>query len=392
MDNPKWWNVAVAAITVALAVMLLFIPNLSSLRLLGAQTALAVFAVAWFTIGRLAWQHRWAAVTFVSIMIVSSGVATAFYPAMATLQCVAFPLVWVISRDTRRALLANVALALSVGVGLAVSFGLTPESALQAAFTAALSLGFSIALGLWITRISDLSFERQRLIDELRAAEGQLAALHRDSGVASERERISRELHDTIAQSLTGLVMLVQGARRDLDAGDQDAARAALAMIEENTRETLVETRVLVASGAAVEVPGGIVPALHRLAERFERETGVTVSVSTDDLPALDRGTEVVLLRCTQEALANIRKHANAKTVTLTATGPGDDVELRVTDDGVGFVEAASLGGFGLAGMRERLALVDGSLDVTSSEAGTVLIARVPVVAAPLATNPAVSA
>ncbi|MCC6269977.1 MAG: sensor histidine kinase [Microbacteriaceae bacterium] len=379
MDNPKWWNMAVAVLTVALAVMLFFIDNLSPVRILGAQAALAVFAASWYTVGRLAWHLQWAAVAFITSMTVTSGVATAFYPAMAAIQCVAFPLIWVITRSLRNAILANIALAVSVGIGLAVSFGLTAESALQAAFTASLSLGFSIALGLWITRIFDLSTERQALFDDLQAAQGQLAALHRDSGVASERERLSRELHDTIAQSLTGLVMLVQGARRDLEAGDQDAARAALAMIEESTRETLVETRSLVASGAAVEVPGGIIPALNRLAERFERETGVAVAVTTNDVPNLDRGTEVVLLRCTQEALANIRKHANANAVSLAARGHNGGVELRVTDDGNGFIEADATGGFGLAGVRERLALVDGSLEVESGTAGTTLTVRVPV-------------
>lgn len=380
MDNPKWWNMAVAVLTVALGVMLFFIDHLSPARILGAQVALAVFAASWYTIGRLAWHRQWATVTFITAMTVTSGVATAFYPAMAAIQCVAFPLIWVITRTLRNAILANIALAVSVGIGLAVSFGFTAESALQAAFTASLSLGFSIALGLWITRIFDLSTERQALLDELQAAQGQLAALHRDSGVASERERLSRELHDTIAQSLTGLVMLVQGARRDLEAGDHDAASRALGIIEDNTRETLVETRSLVASGAAVEVPGGIVPAFQRLAERFERETGVPVSVTTHDMPALDRGSEVVLLRCAQESLANIRKHANADAVTLSASSHDGDVELRVADNGNGFVEADTTGGFGLAGMRERLALVDGSLHVESGPTGTTLTVRVPAV------------
>ncbi len=380
MDNPKWWHVAVAAIGVVLSVMLLLVNNLALSRMLGAQVALAVFVIAWYTIGRLSWRYPGAAVAFTVIMIAASGSAAAFYPAMAIIQAVAFPLIWVISPGLRSAIIANVGLALSVGFGLALGTGFTGAAIAQAAFTAALSLGFSIALGLWITRIFDLGTEKQRLLDDLRAAQGQLAALHRDAGVSSERERLSRELHDTIAQSLTGLVMLVQGARRDLESGNQDAASAALAMIEDNTRETLVETRSLVASGAAVEVPGGIVPALHRLAERFERETGVTVAVAARDLPAMEREREVILLRCTQEALANIRKHANAVAVTLSATGHGSDVELRVEDDGVGFDNAASTGGFGLAGMRERLALVNGSLDVQSSATGTVLTARVPAV------------
>lgn len=384
MENPKWWHVAVAVITVVLAVMLFFIENLSATRVVGALLALAVFATAWYSFGRLAWQRPGAAVTFVVVMILSAGTATAFYPAMAIIQCVAFPLIWVIFQRMRDAIIGNVALALAVGAGLAISFGLTVESALQAAFTAALSLGFSIALGLWITRITDLSAERQELLDDLQAAQGQLSALHRDAGIASERERLARELHDTIAQSLTGLVMLSQGAQRSLRDGNVDDAAATLTMIEANSRDTLAETRALVASGASVEVPGGIVAALGRLAERFERETGITVTVDADRAPRVARDTEVVLLRCTQEALANVRKHADASSVAVTVApapggaDPGGVVTLTVHDNGVGFAPEPSGSGFGLAGMRERLALVNGSLEVSSGKGATTLNVRVP--------------
>lgn len=156
-------------------------------------------------------------------------------------------------------------------------------------------------------------------------------------------------------------------------------AKEALALIEENARDALVETRSLVASGAAVEVPGGIIPALHRLGERFERETGVAITATAESLPLLDRGTEVVLLRCAQEALANIRKHASATTATVTARGVNGEVELCVSDNGVGFEADAETSGFGLAGMRDRVALVNGMLVVESTDTGTTLIVRVPV-------------
>lgn len=388
VDNPKWWNVAVVALAVALSVMLLAVPGLPSARMLAAQATLVGFVIAWFTLGRLAWQNRGAAVAFILLAITLTGVGTALYPSMATLQTVAYPLIWVISNSTRKAIVANVALALAVAVGFVVGLGFTPGVLLQAVFIVALSLGFSIALGLWITHIFDLSTERQQLLDELKSAESKLASLHRESGVASERERISRELHDTLAQDLTGLVMLAQGARRDLDAADLVKARSALELVEESARNALIETRSLVASGAAVEMPGGIVPALQRLSERFERETGVTVTALADDPPALDRGTEVVLLRCAQEALANIRKHSHATSATVTARGvggeggegsSGGDVELCVTDNGVGFADDATTSGFGLAGMHDRLALVDGTLTVDSSATGTTLTVRVPV-------------
>ncbi|MEO7146462.1 MAG: sensor histidine kinase [Terrimesophilobacter sp.] len=265
-----------------------------------------------------------------------------------------------------------------MAIGLTANDGFTSLSIAQAAFIGALSLGFSLAIGFWIRRIFALSAQKQQLIDELQAAEGQLAALHRDAGIASERERLARELHDTTAQSFTGLVMLVQGARRTLDAHNWDETGNVLALIEDSARETLSETRALVASGAAVEVPGGIIPALRRLAERFERETGVTVTVDADSVPTLNRDTEVVLLRCTQEALSNVRKHANATSVTLSVDGNTESVNLHVSDDGTGFDPENAASGFGLAGMRERLALVNGNLHVTSVEGSTVLSVHIP--------------
>lgn len=378
MENSRWWHVAIAVVAVVLSGMLLLVADITPPRVLGGLAALACFTVSWYAFGWRSWRSRGAALAFTVVTVVASGAAASFYPAMAIIQCVAFPIIWVIASGLRAALVANVALALSVGCGLALGQGLTGPALTQAAFTAALSLAFSLALGLWITRIFDLNAEKQRLIDELRAAEGQVAALHRDAGVTSERERLARELHDTIAQSLTGLVMLAQGARRDLNAGKGDAARETLAAIEENAREALAETRALVAAGASVEVPGGIVPALHRLAERFEREAGVAVTVEADPLPPLDRGNEVVLLRCAQEALANVRKHAEAGNVSLAASASAGTVELRIADDGRGFSPLSEGGGFGLAGMRERLALAGGSLEITSDGGGTVLTARVP--------------
>ena len=133
-------------------------------------------------------------------------------------------------------------------------------------------------------------------------------------------------------------------------------------------------------AGAAVGVDGGgLAIALRRLGERFERETGILVSVEADDSAVLDRDGEVVLLRCTQEALANVRKHSTASTAALTLTVRDGEVDLTITDDGSGFDPSAPSSGFGLTGLRERLALVRGTLAVTASPGGgTTLIASLP--------------
>src|SRR5690606_3736963 len=143
------------------------------------------------------------------------------------------------------------------------------------------------------------------------AAQDELAALHRDAGVTDERARMSREVHDTVAQSLTGLVLLAQRARREQGAGALDAE--TLELIETGARDALAETRALVAAAAPVELAqGGLPDALRHLAERFERETHISVTVSAQVEAPLERDIEVVLLRCAQEGLANVRKHAQA--------------------------------------------------------------------------------
>jgi signal transduction histidine kinase len=167
--------------------------------------------------------------------------------------------------------------------------------------------------------------------------------------------------------------MLTQRARREL--GDSDT----LALLEDSARAALAETRALVAASAPVGLAsGGIKDALDRLADRFSRETGVTVGVEVAEIPPLERDTEVVLLRVAQEGLANIRKHAGAESAVIELTLVHGKPTLAVRDDGAGFDPATPSAGFGLGGMRDRLALVGGSLDVASSSAGTTLTATLP--------------
>jgi signal transduction histidine kinase len=340
--------------------------------LIGGFGALAAFVISWFLLGPRALRNPGTGAVYAVILILICGVGTAFVPNFATIQCVAFPLLWSLIESRNRSIVANLVLAAAVGVGLYIRTG----DLAQAVAVEAVSGALSLALGLWITSIAEQSHERQRLLDELRVAQADLAVLNRDAGIASERERLAREIHDTIAQDLTGLVMLTQRAQREL--GDSEAG--TLALLEENARTALAETRALVEASAPVGLTtGSISDALARLGTRFGRETGIIVTVEADDLPALDRGTEVVLLRVAQEGLANVRKHAAAGAASISAWADNGWVALRITDDGSGFDPTTPTDGFGLNGMRERLALVGGTLDVSSSPAGTALTATLPV-------------
>src|SRR6185312_10859532 len=143
MGKSRWWHVAVTATGIALTIVVL-VSSLPAWRTLGALAALWAFVLA------------------------CAGVATAFSPSMATMQAIAYPIVWVFTERMRVAIVANVLLALAVGVGFVISIGTSEAALVQIVATLALSLGFSMAMGLWITRIFELSHERQQLIEQLQ--------------------------------------------------------------------------------------------------------------------------------------------------------------------------------------------------------------------------------
>jgi signal transduction histidine kinase len=378
MQSLRWWHAAVWGTAVVLSA-LLFVEGLTVTRIVGAAVCVVLLAILWSTLGPRGLRDARVGIPLVVAVVILSGLATGFSSSMATIQCIAYPLVWTVLDRRRDAVIGNISLTVSVGVGLYIGNGGSASALALAAIIEGLSLVFSLSLGLWITAIAEQSEERRRLLDALEAAQSKLAILSRDAGAASEREHLAREIHDTIAQDLAGFVLTAQRGMRELRAGDTNAVETQLQILEENARNALVETRALVASGAAVGADGGLATALRRLGERFERETGIAVTVSADDAAALDRDAEVVLLRCAQEALANVRKHSAAATASLTLVARGEEIELQIADDGRGFDPFTYSHGFGLDGMRERLAFVHGSLTVTTSAGGgTTLVASLP--------------
>ncbi|MET9774712.1 sensor histidine kinase [Streptomyces sp. NPDC006367] len=230
---------------------------------------------------------------------------------------------------------------------------------------------------------------RQRaLIDDLIRTRRDLAAAERREGTLAERQRLSMEIHDTLAQGLSSQRMLLQAAERvwDVDPGKARAhVRGAASVAEHN----LAEARRFVHDLAPADLArgGGLVAALHALAER-ESGDRLTVRVHVDDggrAPRLPDRVESALLRIAQGALANVREHAGASTAAFTLTLLDDQAVLDVTDDGHGFDPAAPSGdpsgvrGHGLPAMRARLRALGGTLTVESAPGeGTVVSAAVP--------------
>lgn len=235
-------------------------------------------------------------------------------------------------------------------------------------------VGYTLWFGSWLGRIIDQSYERSELIRELRESRLEVARLSEETGAMAERERLAREMHDTLAQGFTSIVALTQAVETEMDA-DPALARRHLALMRETAAENLAEARAMVAARQPVGLDSQTLEAaLDRVASRLGGELGVPVDTAVLGTPAtLSNDLQICLLRTAQEALANVRRHAGAGHVRVTleytraADGSPGPVELSVTDDGVGFDPGRPSPGNGLANMRHRAGDAGGVLEVDSA-------------------------
>ena len=266
-----------------------------------------------------------------------------------------------------------------VTVALITGAGAGELTSLVAA--AVFTVAFSVAFGRWVLGIITQSHDRASLIEQLSQTRAELARANRRAGVLAERQRLSGEIHDTVAQGFTSIIMLLQAADADVER-QPAAARGHLALALETARDNLAEARALVAALAPAGLePGALDAALRRLAATADGHPGTAArfEVSGAAVP-LPRPAEVMLLRVAQEALANVRKHARAGQVIVGLRYGEGQVGLDVTDDGSGFDPGQAAGGYGLPGMRARAAEAGGRLQVRSSPGcGTTVSVVVPV-------------
>jgi signal transduction histidine kinase len=234
---------------------------------------------------------------------------------------------------------------------------------------------------LWFPRAHDLAAERDQLAGELRSAQAQIASLTQAAIVLDERERLAREIHDTIAQDLTNLVLTVQRSRRELRYGNAPGAATQLVILEDSMRRALKDTRALVASGVPVGIEGGLTTALNQLGDQFEVETNISVTVRARGTADLSPETESMLLHCAREALTNVREHSHASAASVTVSTTHGSAVLRVADNGHGYETGDTIphDDHGLARMRDLLVAANGSLSIISAPGkGTALIASLP--------------
>lgn len=241
-----------------------------------------------------------------------------------------------------------------------------------------------ILLGVWINAVIRQSVQRRELIKQLETTQAELAAAERRQGVMAERERLAREIHDTLAQGFTSIVMHLEAAEGALP-GRPDILRHHLDQARRTARSSLDQARQVVHDLRPDLLTRHSLPAaLERVAGRWSQETGIDATVTiTGAVLDLHPDVDVTLLRATQEALANVRKHAGANQVQVTLSYMGDVVILDVQDDGAGIDEGATspyAGGFGLQAMGERVTQLGGTVEVESEPgAGTTVAVSIPV-------------
>ncbi|MEU6310871.1 sensor histidine kinase [Streptomyces sp. NPDC047014] len=237
------------------------------------------------------------------------------------------------------------------------------------------------------------SERRRQLIEELITTRAELAAAERSAGIMAERERLAREIHDTLAQGLSSIQLLLRAAERALPEGDP--ARPHIARAREAAQDNLAEARRFVRALTPPDLEhGSLAAALERLCSGVP---GPRVRFSLSGRPrVLPTPYEVALLRIAQSALANVVRHARAGRAEITLTFMDASVTLDIVDDGDGFdpgpaatgASGAAGGGFGLPAMRSRAESLGGLFTVESDPGqGTAVAVTLPLPLEPLAAH-----
>ncbi len=231
--------------------------------------------------------------------------------------------------------------------------------------------------------------QAQKLLRDLEIAHAQLSAyaLHvEELTLATERQRIARELHDTLVQGLAGLTMQLEVANLRLSNQRYEQAQATIQQAMEHTRATLAEARNAIYDlRLDTERESNLVIDVQEEIEHFTDNTGITCTTNIEALSSIPPSLRTHVLRMISEGLTNVAHHAHAQHVWVSATyeSPTDKkLLIEVRDDGNGFdpeVVARQVGHYGLIGLRERARLLGGNLEIHSkSGKGTILQLRIP--------------
>ncbi|MFJ8692150.1 sensor histidine kinase [Streptomyces roseolilacinus] len=327
-------------------------------------------------------RSRWAAAWWLACV---GGVWLVLLALSADGVWVAFPLYFLqLHLLPRRAALP--------AVGATALAAITAFAAHQGSFDTAMAIGPALGAAVAVAVVWGYqalyreSEQRRQLIEELTATRADLAAAQHTAGVLAERERLAREIHDTLAQGLSSIQLLLRAAERTLPRAPENAARY-VDRARQAAVDNLAEARRFVAALVPPTLEGTtLADALERLCATTSARHRLTARFHlTGDPAPLPTAHEVALLRIAQSALANTVRHAHATTADVTLSYLVDHVAVDVVDDGTGFAPDRlpapdpENGGFGLAAMRARMHALGGTLTVESAPGhGAALAAQLP--------------
>ncbi|MDK4239143.1 sensor histidine kinase [Corynebacterium propinquum] len=256
---------------------------------------------------------------------------------------------------------------------------------------------FAVAIYVSYRALHREALTQRRIAEELAATQQELAATEHQAGRLEERERLARDIHDTLAQGLSSIVLLARAGRASASTSkaaspeSKNAATDVLSTIEDTARDNLAEARRFVrdltAPSAQADLPDAITEILQRMRRRgsgLGESTEFRANFSGDTHRRLPESVVTAVVRCVQEALNNVAKHAHADHAVVSVAVLGDELTVDIFDDGRGFdpvqtPQRASSHGYGLGGIQQRIAALSGTVNIESAPGeGTVVAARIP--------------
>jgi len=226
-------------------------------------------------------------------------------------------------------------------------------------------------------RTNEARIQSDRLLDELQQAHKKLqeyAGQAEELATAKERNRLARELHDSVAQTLYGLTLQAEAAARELNNGQTDKATEQLREIRDSAQQSLQETRLLIFElRPPILEQEGLVAALRNRLESVESRSGLKVQTQLQELNQIRADIGTGLYGIANEALNNILKHARATEIKVILKKEVNNIVMEIQDNGIGFDINAASGGMGVSGMKERAEQFSGDLKIISGTNGTTI-------------------
>lgn len=224
--------------------------------------------------------------------------------------------------------------------------------------------------------------QAQSLAEELDAANRQLtdyAAQVEDLTIANERQRMARELHDTLSQGLAGIILQLEAVEAHLASDRPEKAKAIVANAMFQARATLAEARNAI-DDLRQPAADDLASVLRAEASRFSEATGIPCELNVSPIPSIPDPIKDTVIRAVAEGLNNIARHARARHAKVSVGVDGQELQVEIRDDGLGFEPGdVQPGHYGLLGIRERVRLVNGEYDLQSQPGtGTNITIKIP--------------